>query len=343
MTVFGWDCSDYDYVRGPMNLDAAHKAGVEFFTYKATEGTSVRHAHYGECLNRAKAAGVEFLGAYIVPRSAPTVAAQVDYFLKYVNEATPWWVTYPGFFFQVDTEKWSYDAVSARRGADVCAELRKRTKRQVVHYAPSWAYGNTIPQPDPLWSSNYGTNAVGTLQQMYPGDKSPRWASYSGRVPVFLQFGSQLIIGTQRTCDGNAFRGSVEDLRWFITGSSLAPGVEGDDEVIRYQFDDSWGKDRPADLALHPVATDGMGRYWMEPFSMPTGGRPALVVVPKHEWGFARMFSELTGGCTFAGKSGLASWLAPSVQPAPVADHTHPVSIPAAGVTTGVNIPVSLS
>lgn len=229
MTIFGQDASDYDYSRGPMNMDVAHKAGVNFFTYKATEGTSLRHKHYGECLNRAKTAGIEFLGAYIVPRSGPAVSAQVDYFLAYVNAATPWWTSYPGFFFQVDTEKWGYDQVSSKRGADVCAEIRKRTGRQVVHYAPSWAYGNTIPQPDPLWASSYGTNGVGTLQNMYPGDKSPRWAAYSGRTPTFLQFGSNIVIGTQHNCDGNAFRGTMDDLRKFITGSSISP--EGDDDM----------------------------------------------------------------------------------------------------------------
>lgn len=230
MTVFGWDASDYDWGRGPMDLVAARNAGVSFFTYKATESTTVKHVHYGEALNRARAAGIEFLGAYIVPRSGPSVSAQVDYFLNYVNQQTPWWTSTPGFFFQVDTEKWSYDAVLPQRGADVCAELMRRTGRRIVHYAPKWAYGDSIPQPDPLWASNYGDNGIGTLQQKYPGDSSTRWAAYSGRVPVFLQFGSRIVIGRQNTCDGNAFRGSIEDLRTFITGN---PGSsEGDDVVI---------------------------------------------------------------------------------------------------------------
>src|SRR5882672_7841726 len=102
MTVFGWDASDYDWNRGSMNLVIARSAGVSFFTYKATEGTTTKHAHYGEALNRARAAGIEFLGAYIVPRSGPSVLSQVDYFMAYVNSQTPWWTSYPGFFFQVD-------------------------------------------------------------------------------------------------------------------------------------------------------------------------------------------------------------------------------------------------
>lgn len=229
MTIFGWDASDYDWGRGPMDLASAKAAGVDFFTYKATESTNVKHVHYGEALNRARAAGVEFLGAYIVPRSGPSVSAQVDYFLAYVNEQTPWWTTYPGFFFQVDTEKWPYDQVTPQRGADVCAELRSRTGRRVVHYAPQWAYNGNIPQPDPLWASDYGSNGTGTLQAKYPGDSSTRWNPYSGRKPTFLQFGSNIIIGRQNTCDGNAFIGTIADLRLFITGS---PGVGGDDVII---------------------------------------------------------------------------------------------------------------
>lgn len=231
MTIFGWDASDYDWPRGPMDLNAAKNAGVDFFTYKATESTNVKHVHYGDALNRAKAAGIEFLGAYIVPRSGPSVSAQVDYFLAYVNEQTPWWSSYPGFFFQVDTEKWSYDQVTAQRGADTCAELVRRTGRRVVHYAPEWAYNGNIPQPDPLWASNY-VNGVGTLQQLYPGDGSSRWHAYSGRTPVFLQFSSDVIIGSQHTCDGNAFRGTMTDLRLFITGNT--GGGDGDVIIVSY-------------------------------------------------------------------------------------------------------------
>lgn len=233
MTLFGWDASDYDWGRGGMDLVAAKNAGVNFFTYKATESVTVTHVHYGEALNRARAAGIEFLGAYIVPRSGPSVNAQVDFFMNYVNAQTPWWATYPGFFFQVDTELWSYDKVTAQRGADVCAELIRRTGRRVVHYAPEWAYNGNIPQPDPLWASNY-VSGVGTLQQLYPGDGSSRWHPYSGRTPVFLQFSSSVIIGTQHTCDGNAYRGTMEDLRTFITGSAGSGG----DGVIIVQYGD---------------------------------------------------------------------------------------------------------
>lgn len=220
MTVFGWDCSDYDTARGRIDPVAAKADGISFLTHKATElsaNSRIRHKNYGDVLTRSRDAGIEFLGAYVVPRSSATIQAQVDYFLAYVDEATPWWRTFPGWFFQVDTEKWGYDNVSPSIGAAMCTEIKNRTGKVVAHYAPKWAYGNTVPGDDPLWASNYGTNPAIRYQLAYPGDASTRWASYSGRVPTFLQFGSQTIIGGHNTCDANAFRGTIDEFRTFIS------------------------------------------------------------------------------------------------------------------------------
>lgn len=247
MTLYGWDASDFDWARGPMDLGAAKAAGVTFFTHKATEGTSVRHTHYGEALNRARAAGIEFLGPYIVPRTpGSSIKAQVDYFLTYVNTQTPWWRDFPGFFFQVDTEHWGYDQVSPATGEAVCAALRERTGRWVVHYAPKWAYGNTIPGSTPLWASDYNGNPALPLQTAYTagdaeGDNDPAWNAYSGRVPVFWQFGSRCIIGRQPSADGNAFRGSLADLRALITGSAT-PGQEDEMALLVQNGDEGSDK-----------------------------------------------------------------------------------------------------
>ena len=60
MTLFGWDASDYDWARGPMNLQVAKDAGISFFTHKAIEtapGQVFKHKHYGEAIGRARNAG----------------------------------------------------------------------------------------------------------------------------------------------------------------------------------------------------------------------------------------------------------------------------------------------
>jgi GH25 family lysozyme M1 (1,4-beta-N-acetylmuramidase) len=227
MTIVGTDCSDFDWARGPMDISSMARDGIAFLTHKATEGTKVQHVHYGEALRRATQAGIDLVGAYVVPRTPGnnghgSVVQQVTYLLNYVDAQTPWWRQWPGFFFQVDTEHWGYDDVSPAIGAQMCAELKARTGRFVIHYAPRWAYDNTIGGDDPLWASSYGTNPAVPYRDAYPGDASSGWAPYSGRTPTFLQYGSKLTIGSQPTCDGNAFRGTLDELRALITGGTMA-------------------------------------------------------------------------------------------------------------------------
>ncbi|NJC70875.1 hypothetical protein HC031_14290 [Planosporangium thailandense] len=209
-----------------MDVDAAVRDGITFFTHKATEGTTIRHVHYGEALNRARAAGMPLMGAYMVVRTPGNnghgaVPAQVDYALAYLDSQTPWWRTTPEFFIQVDTEHWGYDDVAPQYGVTACSLLRARTGKWVVLYAPRWAYGDGIPGNDPLWASSYGANPAVPYRQAYPGDGSSGWASYSGRTPTILQYGSRLTIGTQPYCDADAFRGTVAQMRALITGVDM--------------------------------------------------------------------------------------------------------------------------
>jgi hypothetical protein len=217
-----------------MDVGAAVRDGIVFFTHKATEGTRIQHVHYGEALNRARAAGVPCLGAYMIPRTPGNnghgpIAQQVSYFLAYLNAQTPWWRSTPQFFIQVDTEHWGYDDVAPQYGVEACALLRGQTGKWVIHYAPRWAYGDTIPGNDPLWASSYGTNPAVPYRQAYPGDNSSGWTPYSGRVPTFLQYGSRLTIGSQSGCDANAFRGTLDQLRVLIIGGDpVALGSDPD-------------------------------------------------------------------------------------------------------------------
>lgn len=225
MTIFGVDCSDYDWDRGPMDVAAMARDGISFLTHKATEGTRVRHAHYRDALDRARAARIPVLGAYVVPRTPGNgghgyVAQQVDYFLSYLDSQTPWWRTHPAFILQVDLEHWEYDKVGTATGVAVCDLLKARTGKTVVLYAPQWAYGDTIGGSHALWASDYGTNPAINYRSAYPGDSSGRWRDYSGRTPLILQFGSRLRVGNQPGMDVNAFRGSVADLLRVVGAAS---------------------------------------------------------------------------------------------------------------------------
>lgn len=227
----GIDASDFDWSRGPMDLAAAVRDGIVFFTHKASEGTRVQHARYGEAMARAQSAVVPFMGAYVVPRTPGnnghgTVRAQVNYFLSYLDRHTPWWRGMREFFLQVDLEHWGYDDVPPWVGVEMCRILRAETGKWVVLYAPRWAYGDSIPNDGtPLWASAYGRNPAVPYRQAYPGDGSSGWAPYSGRTPTFLQYGSRLRIGSQPGCDANAYRGSLDQLRALVTGNTTTMEV----------------------------------------------------------------------------------------------------------------------
>jgi hypothetical protein len=217
MTIFGWDASDYDWDRGPMDLGAARRDGIDFFTHKSTESTNIKHAHFGGAVARARDAGIPFIGAYHVVRSPANAAAEVAYCLNYVNSVAPWWRSFPGWFWQVDLEKWPYDAVPASEGEAFADIIESQTGRVAVIYASKGQYGDSLAGTShELWNANYGNNPTGPYRSLYPGDGSVRWGAYSGRVPKILQYGSQCRIGTQNTCDANAFRGTVGDFAAMI-------------------------------------------------------------------------------------------------------------------------------
>jgi len=213
VTLYLWDASDFDWGRGPMNLNAAKADGITGFSHKATEGTSVQHTHTGEALTRARNAGMEFIGAYHVVRSV-NVSAQVNYFLSYLDQVASWWRTFPGFFLQVDLELWPYDQVSAATGKAFASALVAAQPKRVITYASRGQYGNSLTGiVTPLWNAAYGNDPAVHYPDAYPGDGSSNWAPYSGWTPVFWQYGSQLRIGTQPGCDCSAFRGTVAELR----------------------------------------------------------------------------------------------------------------------------------
>lgn len=237
-TVFGWDASDYDWLRGPMDLGAARSAGVQFFTHKATEGTSGVHKHTGEALVRASNAGIPVLGAYHVVRSG-SVAAQVSHFLAYLDAQAPWWRDWPDWMLQVDLEKWPYDSVSAATGLDFTHQLAAAVPaRMPIVYASRGQYGNELAGLSaavPLWNAAYPSSNPGSLQGLYAragGDGGTGWTSYSGRTPTVWQFTSNATIGSQTRCDGNAFRGTLDQLKATLRGPAAASAATAEDFLM---------------------------------------------------------------------------------------------------------------
>ncbi|MGH8430858.1 MAG: GH25 family lysozyme [Solimonas sp.] len=204
-----------------MDIAAAARDGIQFLTHKATEATWTRHVHFGEAMRRARDAGIPILGAYHVVRSPANAAAEVDYCLAYVDAQTPWWRDWPHWFWQVDLEKWPYDSVAASEGEQFADIIEARTGRKAVIYASRGQYGEQLTGTShELWNANYGSNIEDHYTAVYAargGDSGPGWVTYSGRMPIFWQFGSRTRIGSQPICDANAFRGTLTQLRTLIS------------------------------------------------------------------------------------------------------------------------------
>jgi GH25 family lysozyme M1 (1,4-beta-N-acetylmuramidase) len=224
VTLFGWDASDNDWNRGPMDLGAARNAGISWLTHKATEGTSVVHQHYGEVLRRGRDAGIPVLGAYHVVRTGDTMA-EVKYFLARLDRETPWWRDWPDWVLQVDLEKWAYDSVSPATGMRFTDELRAAVpEREPVLYASRGQYGNDLSgSTAPLWNAAYPSRLAGSFVGLYAragGGTGIGWTPYSGRKAIMWQYTDNATIGSQSGCDANAFEGTIDQLKAAVRGSA---------------------------------------------------------------------------------------------------------------------------
>jgi len=213
--VWGWDASGHDWKRGPMDLVAARRAGIAFFTHKCTEGSTFKTAQYRQGLERARAARIPVLGAYhVLWPGKPIEQARV--FFNEVNKKTPWWKNVP-WIWQLDAEKFDSmpRAPTPAEGRQFLNELRRLAggKGWFVAYAPRWLYKDSFRIGYDLWASDYrGSGAPRPFKQQYRGVPASSWQPYSGRKPRVLQFASDATIGRQKTCDANRFDGDLKTL-----------------------------------------------------------------------------------------------------------------------------------
>jgi hypothetical protein len=213
--VWGWDASGHDWRRGPMQLAAARKDGISFFTHKCTEGTTFETVQYKAGLHRARAAGIPVLGAYHVLWPGKPIQ-QARYFFAKVNAKTPWWKKVP-WIWQLDAEKFNTmpRAPSPAEARAFLNELKRLAggKGYFIAYAPRWVYGDRFRIGYDLLASNYnGSGPPGNFKEQYKGVPASSWRAYSGRKPRILQFASDARIGTQSTCDANRFNGDLNTL-----------------------------------------------------------------------------------------------------------------------------------
>jgi GH25 family lysozyme M1 (1,4-beta-N-acetylmuramidase) len=230
MTIFGCDFSDYDWDRGSMNMSAMRADGISFVTHKLTElagnGAVFYHSNIKEFWNRSLKAGFPFIGCYVVVRSDVSVAQQVATALRYVNHT---WLDFPGFFWQVDTERWPYDSVKLSQGTEMCRQLEAVTGKQAVHYASVGQYGLSWHQPYPRWNARYPLWDNGTATSyrahyraaynMAGGDRGSGWLDST----KIWQYTDNGIVGKQVRVDCNAYKGTEADFGKMIGAHEFAP------------------------------------------------------------------------------------------------------------------------
>jgi GH25 family lysozyme M1 (1,4-beta-N-acetylmuramidase) len=233
---FGIDASHYQSLSQD-GLRSAKAAGCVWFTHKASEGTSMTDDDFGSAINWAKNAEL-WVGSYHVVRSSPSIDSQGNYFLNAISRHYDWRAD-PAFIFQVDLEKWSYDAVPGSLGVQFAQWLLDNTGSQTVFlYASKGQYGNEVNNsPVRLWNANYPTwQGNGCPSEPYDvsynhsgGDSGPGWASYSGQTPTFWQYSDNASFGGVYGVDANAFKGTEADFAALIGAKPSTPAVKEED------------------------------------------------------------------------------------------------------------------
>jgi hypothetical protein len=217
---------------------------MAYITHKVSEGATYVDPKFAAFAGRARAHnGRVLLGGYCVNRRGDQ-RPQVDHYIRCLDASAPWWRD-GNWVVQLDCERWSNkDGVYAYepRLAEIrewCSYFMARTgsRWKPIVYAPKWTYGDALAGLEyPLWASAYGTNPTVPYRQAYPGDQSSRWAAYSGQTPAILQYGSRTTIGSQGTCDANAYRGTLAELVALTRGPAATAAFSTTQEDEMYWF-----------------------------------------------------------------------------------------------------------
>jgi len=229
MTLFLGDFSHYDDV---FTLEIAKRIkadGITVVTHKVSEGMGGLDDEADEAFTYSRQAGFEFIGAYAVPRSGDG-RAQARVAIARCDVIAPWWRSFPGWIWQVDLERWPYDAVPAVDGREMADEFAT-TGKKVVVYASKGQYGDQLTGwPYPLWNARYPSSRQAPYRSLYPGDaetSSSGWQRYSGKMPDFWQYASTATIGGLTTCDVSAYRGTLDQLRALLTSGGTSTSTGG--------------------------------------------------------------------------------------------------------------------
>lgn len=226
MTIFGVDVSHY---QGAVNWSKAEAAGVAFGIAKATQGTSFTDDRYAQNVAGARAAGV-VPGAYHFLTGADPVR-QAEFFDRVVGDPE-------GILVALDVEGAGCTAGIVQAWVDRYRALRPG--HPILVYTGKWFWRDltdNMPGPalGPLWAAGSDAGRYvggsGILQALWaktggtPTSGLP-WGGW--KAWAFDQFTDKAIVpGISGPCDGDAFSGTMTDLRALTTSTP----TEGDGDV----------------------------------------------------------------------------------------------------------------
>jgi GH25 family lysozyme M1 (1,4-beta-N-acetylmuramidase) len=187
--------------------------------------------------------------------------------MSFYHYLTPW----DDLGAQADLVRSQWDACGRRGGVWIDVEEPGITRAQVMGFRDalrsrgvlvigSYSRANfweNLPGGEPsseegggaIWVSHYGDQPTGPIRQAYPGDGGAPWSYPLGdRKPDLWQFTDRVTVpGWSAGVDGNAFRGTQDDLRALFTGGTAAPTPSEEDDM-------SASAEKKIDLILDQLA-----------------------------------------------------------------------------------------
>ncbi|AXX32080.1 putative glycosyl hydrolase [Actinosynnema pretiosum subsp. pretiosum] len=236
--IYGVDVSAY---QPGFDFAAARSEGFDFAFIKATEGSTWRSPNYREQLARARSAGM-LVAAYHYVRG-DDVRGQLGNVRAVVGTDVP---------LLLDVEDGAGTLHTIRALVD---QLRGGGYRSPLIYLPQWYWSGRMGSPDlsglpPLWHSRYPDNVVRRKEQFALGDEY--WPAFGGLRTEIAQFTSSLAVANYPSgrIDGNAYRGTRQDLQDLLNGENMlsaqeiAVAVVNELEQRRYDTDGDGQPDR---------------------------------------------------------------------------------------------------
>lgn len=254
MVTYGIDISHHQDTNP--NVAQAYREGVRFCFIKATEGAGFVDSDFSTNLNRWRTGGA-LVAAYHYVRSNASAAEQVANIKRNV----------PKNVSVIPDVEANSGGIALTR--EIVAALRAEGYSVPLLYLPRW-YWQQIGSPDlrglpPLWSSRYPDNVVGSLVAEYEAAPASYWNGYGGLEVAVLQFTSSARVAGYSPLDGNAYKGTPEQLAALLDGT-------GDD-----MFEQS-DRDALADAGWRSWAV-AQGKT-----TMPTGPEAEKLGIPKRLW-----------------------------------------------------------